>query len=61
MLTQSLEDTTLLEIGEEAVKYHYSDQDKVDFGQWKKDILFVIEFGYPTLKQVKLSWMHRYW
>ena len=34
--------------GEEAVKYHYFEQVKVDFGLWKKEILFVIEFGWPT-------------
>ena len=35
------EGNTLLEIGEEAVKYQYFDKVKVDFCQRKKVILFV--------------------
>ena len=45
---KSLKGSILLEIGEEAIKYNYFDLVKVDFGQWKKEILFVIEFGYPA-------------
>ena len=32
----------------EALKYDYSDQVKVYFGQWKGEIVFVIEFGYSA-------------
>ena len=37
-----------LEIRGKPQKYHYFDQVREDFGQWKKKILFVVEFCYAT-------------
>ena len=53
----------LSETEEEAIKYHYFDQVKVDLGQWnetKRQILFVTEFATLHMKQAMIILMHTY-